>query len=142
MRNGKLDRFTIDRLMEIAARLGETVEIIIKATPSPGERHLPALLAGHRKEIGLLCRRFSVQYLAAFGSAVRSDFDGASDVDLVAAFGKSVRYTPAEQYFEFKSAIERLLGRAVDLVELGAMPDSRLKRIIERTQVRIYGKAA
>ena len=90
----------------------------------------------------MLCRRFSVQYLAAFGSVVGSDFVKTSDVDLVVTFGKSTRYTPAEQYFEFKSAIEALLRRSVDLVELEAMPDSRLKRIIERTQVRIYGKAA
>ncbi len=128
--------------MEIAVRLGEKVEVTIKATPPAGEMPVPPLLAGRRKEIGLLCRRFSVQYLAAFGSVVRSDFDQTSDVDLVVTFGKSTRYAPAEQYFEFKSAIEALLRRSVDLVELEAMPDSRLKRIIERTQVRIYGKAA
>ncbi len=49
-------------------------------------------------------------------------------------FGSSRRYGPADQYFEFK-AVERLVGRPVDLVEVKAMADSRLKRVIERTQV-------
>lgn len=142
LRNGKLERFTIDRLLEIAARLGERVEISIKATKTPGKEIMPLLLARHRKEIGSLCRRFSVKYLAAFGSILRSDFDETSDVDLVVGFGKSSRYSLANQYFEFKSAIEELLGRPVDLVELNAMPASRLKRIIERTQVPVYGQAA
>jgi hypothetical protein len=46
------------------------------------------------------------------------------------------------QYFEFKAAVERLVGRPVDLVEMKAMADSRLKRVIERTQVPVYEQAA
>jgi hypothetical protein len=39
-------------------------------------------------------------------------------------------------------AVERLVGRPVDLVETKAMADSRLKRVIERTQVPVYEQAA
>jgi hypothetical protein len=35
-----------------------------------------------------------------------------------------------------------LLGREVDLVELLAMPASRLKQSIERSQVSVYEQAA
>ena len=38
--------------------------------------------------------------------------------------------------------IERLLGREVDLVELRAMPASRLKQFIERSQLPVYDQAA
>jgi len=38
--------------------------------------------------------------------------------------------------------LELLLERPVDLVELDAMEDGRLKRIIERTKVPIYAAAA
>jgi predicted nucleotidyltransferase/predicted XRE-type DNA-binding protein len=142
LRNGRLDRFTIDRLLDIAARLGERVEVSVKATPAADAPPIPALLARRRKEIGTLCRRFSVEHLAAFGSVLREDFDPkSSDIDLAVTFGKSARYSPANQYFEFKSAMETLLDRAIDLVERSAMRDSRLKRTIERTQVSIYGKA-
>jgi predicted nucleotidyltransferase len=48
----------------------------------------------------------------------------------------------ARQYFDFKTALEHLLSRPVDLVELEAMPDTRLKRIIEHTKVSIYVAAA
>jgi predicted nucleotidyltransferase len=58
------------------------------------------------------------------------------------AFGKSSSYSPAEQYFEFRAALEHLFGRTVDLVELSATPTSRVKRIIEKTQVPVYAKAA
>jgi hypothetical protein len=44
----------------------------------------------------------------------------------------------ATHYFELKQDLENVFGRPIDLVELNAMPDSRLKREIERTQVLIY----
>jgi predicted nucleotidyltransferase len=76
--------------------------------------------------------------LSAFGSVLRSDFDLArSNIDLAVEFGRLRHYRPADQYFEFKAALERLVGHPVDLVELKAMADSRLKRVIERTHVAI-----
>jgi uncharacterized protein len=79
-----------------------------------------------------------VRRLSAFGSVLRPDFDPArSDIDLAVEFGSSRRYGPADQYFEFKAAVERLVGRSVDLVGMKAMADSRLKRAIERTQVPV-----
>ena len=65
-----------------------------------------------------------------------------SDLDVTVEFGKPRGRSPERQYFDFKAALEALFGRPVDLVELAAMPDSRLKRYIERSQVRVYGKAA
>jgi len=57
-------------------------------------------------------------------------------------FGPPTSNSLARQYFDFKQALERLLLRPVDLVELEAMPDTRLKRIIEQTKVPIYAAAA
>jgi predicted nucleotidyltransferase len=103
----------------------------------------PPLIAQHQKEIAALCRRYGVRRLAVFGSIVRADFDEqSSDIDLVVEFRSDADASPAHQYFDFKAALEQLLGRHVDLVELEAMPDSRLKRIIERTQVAVYAEAA
>jgi predicted nucleotidyltransferase len=58
---------------------------------------------------------------------------------LFAALGRGASNT--RQYFDFKAALEQLFGRRVDLVELDAMRDSRLKRIIERSQVEVYAEA-
>lgn len=105
--------------------------------------NVPKALTIHMKPLRALCRRFSVRRLSAFGSVLGPDFDPAkSDIDLAVEFGPSRRYGAADQYFEFKTSLERLVGRAVDLVEMKAMADSRLKRVIERTQVRLYEQAA
>jgi predicted nucleotidyltransferase len=57
-------------------------------------------------------------------------------------FFRSSRLGPAHQYFRFKQAFERHLGRPIELVEVPAMPDSRLRRSILREQVALYGQAA
>jgi predicted nucleotidyltransferase/predicted XRE-type DNA-binding protein len=142
LRTRQLDRFTIDRLLEIAGRLGERVELAVHVRGNVAAV-VPKPLAAHLKPLRTLCKRFAVRRLSAFGSVLTEDFNpAASDVDLAVEFGKSRRYTPADQYFGFEAALERLLGRSVDLVELKAMPESRLKRIILRTQVPIFEQAA
>jgi predicted nucleotidyltransferase len=102
-----------------------------------------SLITRHRAAIERLCRQFGVTRLSAFGSILRADFDPTtSDIDFVVEFA-SVPGTPAAaQYFDFKQALEQLLDRPVDLVELQALPESRLKRVIERTQVPVYEQAA
>ena len=102
-----------------------------------------SLINERRRKLNRLCRHYAVRRLALFGSALRDDFDPAtSDLDVTVEFGKPRGRSPERQYFDFKAALEALFGRSVDLVELAAMPDSRLKRYIERSQVRVYGKAA
>jgi len=143
LRNGQLDRFSIERLLDMASRLGERVEISLRVLPGDAATSVPAPLGVHLKSLRALCRRFSVRRLSAFGSVLRPDFDpDRSDIDLAVEFGQSRLHGPADQYFALKESLERLLGRAVDLVEMKGMADSRLKRIIERTQVPVYEQAA
>ena len=114
---------------------------------SSAEKHaapiVPEMIERRRGEIAQLCERYGVRELALFGSILRSDFDPASsDVDAAVNFGPPANDSLARQYFGFKTALEHLLSRPVDLVELEAMPDTRLKRIIEHTKVPIYATAA
>jgi len=117
-----------------------------RTTGSPAERHagiVPAMIEHRRSDIAQLCERYGVRELALFGSILRSDFDPtSSDVDAAVKFGPPANDPFARQYFDFKAALEHLLKRPVDLVELEAMPDTRLKRIIEHTMVPIYAAAA
>jgi hypothetical protein len=109
------------------------------APPSRAER----IVAPHRAALIGLCEHYAVRQLGLFGSAVREDFDpGRSDLDFVVDFERSAALAPAQQYFDFKIRLERLFGRRVDLVELRALPETRLKRLIQRTQVPVYGQAA
>jgi hypothetical protein len=104
---------------------------------------VPPMIELRRGDIARLCERYGVRELALFGSILRSDFDPtSSDVDAAVKFGPPAEDSLARQYFDFKAALEHLLLRPVDLVELEAMPDTRLKRIIERTKMPIYVNAA
>lgn len=75
-----------------------------------------AMLEQHSDAIADLCRHYGVSKLEVFGSATRADFDPEqSDFDFVidfADYGRGV----ARRLIEFADALERLLGRSVDLV--------------------------
>jgi predicted nucleotidyltransferase len=145
----RLRRFVMDALADQMPRnIGADVPGNPSAEPSvqasaAGVDH--PLIVAHRTEIERLCERYGVRRLSLFGSILRPEFNAdTSDVDLVVQFGASLPagMSAARQYFDFKAALERVLGRPVDLVELDAMPETRLKRIIQRTQVPLYGEAA
>jgi uncharacterized protein len=143
LRGAQLERFTIERLIRLAETLGERISLSLAVDARHDGVALPAPLVEHLRGLRILCRRYAVRRLNTFGSVLRNDFDPErSDIDFAVEFGRSRTYGPADQYFQFKAALERLLSREVDLVELRAMPASRLKRSIERTQVPVYDQAA
>lgn len=143
LRGGQLARFTIERMLGMAEGVGERLSLSLAAEERRGEPPMPGPLASKLRGLRILCRRFGILRLGAFGSVLRKDFDpGRSDIDLTVEFARSRRYGPADQYFKFKEALEQLLGLKVDLVELRSMPASRLKQSIERNQVPVYEQAA
>jgi uncharacterized protein len=98
-----------------------------------------AVIEDSRDQIAQLCRLYGVRRLEIFGSALREDFNPeTSDVDVVAEFERLSQTDGVRQYFDFKDKLEQLLRRPVDVVELNAMKNTRLKRIIERTKVPLY----
>jgi predicted nucleotidyltransferase len=100
------------------------------------------LIESSRDQIAALCRLYGVKRLEVFGSALREDFDvERSDVDVVVEFDALPENDGLRRYFNFKAQLEDLLKRPVDLVELSAMENTRLKRIIERTKVPLYAAA-
>ena len=97
------------------------------------------LISNHRNEIANLCRQFGVLRLDVFGSVLREDFNPhSSDVDVVVEFAPAPAPNSFRQYFGLKAKLEALLGRPVDIVEMNAMPSTRLRRIIERSKVPVY----
>lgn len=141
LRRGQLQRFTLERLLVMADGLGERISLALRVD-APALQ-IPTVFSVHARALRVLCRRFGVQRLAAFGSVVRADFDPRrSDIDLTVQFFVSEKYGPADQYFRMKTAVELLFGCQVDLVELHAMPTSRLKKAIERSQITLYEQTA
>jgi predicted nucleotidyltransferase len=96
-----------------------------------------------RPRIAELCRQYGVSRLDVFGSILRPDFSTTtSDVDFAVEFDAAHSGSPLHRYFDLKTALEGLFGRKVDLVELGAMQDTRLKREITRSKLPIYAAAS
>src|ERR1700693_5431889 len=74
LRQGQLERFSIERLLDMASRLGERLTLTVRARPSEAKETAPEALAVHLKPLRALCRRFMVRRLSAFGSVLRPDF--------------------------------------------------------------------
>ena len=97
------------------------------------------LLENHEEAIAELCRKYSVQKLFAFGSAIRGDFlPGESDVDLLVEFAPIGGHAKFHAYFEMLEELQRVLGTKVDLVMSVAVSNAIISREIEKTKRMIY----
>ena len=98
------------------------------------------LIETKRPEIAALCRRHGVARLEVFGSAARGDdFEpGRSDVDFLVEFAPEARSRAFAAYFDFKEALEALLGRPVDLVMPGVVENPYLRAGIERSREPVF----
>lgn len=99
------------------------------------------LIESNREAIAQLCRRHGVRRLEVFGSILREDFDPSrSDVDLLAEFEPGLSDSFGN-LLDFKEAMEMLLGRPVDVVELKAIRNRRLRYYIEHSKSPLYAAA-
>lgn len=94
----------------------------------------------HRETLTALCHRYGVVRLEVFGSAARgTDFDPAkSDADFLVEFDKNTGLPALDQFLGFSEALERLLGRPVDLVEASAVRNPYVRATIDRSKELIY----
>ena len=96
-------------------------------------------IAQHSQGISEICRRHRVRRLDIFGSAARaSDFDPAtSDADFLVEFATDAQPGLCE-FIGLKQALEHLLGRAVDLVESGAVRNPYVLQSIDHSREPVY----
>ena len=99
-----------------------------------------AKIADHLNDLRELCPQFGVRRLEVFGSAARGvDFDPArSDADFLVEFGPGEVMAPLRQFFGLSEALERVLGRPVDLVERGALRNPYVLAEVNRSRELIY----
>jgi len=74
--------------------------------------------------IAAFCQRWRVNELALFGSALRQDFDGDSDIDILISFDRNAAWSLID-LVRMQEELEMLLGREVDLVERRAVEKSQ-----------------
>ena len=76
-----------------------------------------ALLIQHLSEIAELCRQYGVSHLEIFGSATGADFHPElSDFDFLVEWDVQASGSRARRWTGLADALEKLLGRPVDLV--------------------------
>ncbi len=96
------------------------------------------LIEDNRKAIARLCRMHGARRLEVFGSILRDDFDsGHSDVDVLVEFEPRVA-GDFSNFLNLKEALEALFGRPVDLMELRAIRNRRLRHYIEQSKSPVY----
>lgn len=80
-----------------------------------------------------------MRHLAVFGSAARDDFDPAtSDLDVVVQFDAPTCVTYADRFFAIKEGLERMTGRAVDLVTESSITNPYLKQRLDAEKVILF----
>ena len=80
-----------------------------------------------------------VRRLYAFGSAVTGQFKPDSDIDLIVDFEPMEVKEYADNYFDFKFALEDTLHRSVDLLEEQALKNPYFQKAVENQRRLIYG---
>ncbi len=88
-----------------------------------------------------LCARHCVKRLELTGSAARDDFDpSTSDIDFLVEFFPGATMS-ALAFVEFSDALEEILGRRVDLIEIGAVTNPILREAFLRDRLPFYAAA-
>lgn len=97
------------------------------------------LIQRHISQIIALCEKHKVTSLYVFGSVLTDSFNNESDVDFVVIFDKAKVEDYFDNYFDFKYALQDLLGREVDLVEDQTIRNKYLRQNVDASKQLIYG---
>jgi uncharacterized protein len=98
-----------------------------------------SILDPHIKEIKRLCSAHKVKQLYAFGSVLTNKFNNESDIDLVVDFDTMDISDYADNYFDFKFSLQKILNRPVDLLEEKAVKNPYFRKNLNQQRLLIYG---
>lgn len=98
---------------------------------------LHPIVQSKRVEITSLCRELGVRRLDVFGSAVTEHFDpNRSDVDVLVEVDPD-RLTLAD-YFALRQRLQQILGRDVDVLDIGALRNPYLRSEVLANRETLY----
>jgi predicted nucleotidyltransferase len=101
------------------------------------------LLQQNRGDLTEVCRRYGIQKLEAFGSAVEGPWDASrSDLAFVVEYPPDYDFGPwLGRYLDFKGELERLFERPVDLVMSTAPREPSFIREMNRTRTVLFNSS-
>ena len=88
----------------------------------------------------ILCKQHKVRELYLFGSILTPKFNKDSDIDLLVQFDNVDILEYADNYFDFKEKLEKLLGREIDLLENQAIRNPIFRKILDRDKKIVYDR--
>jgi hypothetical protein len=89
------------------------------------------------KQIEDFCRKYGVAEFSLFGSILRDDFGPDSDIDIMLAFHPGHGFT-FENTPDIQDDLQRLFGRAVDVIEKGRIRNPIRRQNIMNTYQVVY----
>jgi hypothetical protein len=98
------------------------------------------LVRKHQQEIAALCKQFKVRQLEIFGSCVTGEFDpDSSDLDFIVDFD-APEAPPGllSRYLALAEALERLLGKPVDLITQPSIKNPYFRKAVDDTREPVY----
>ena len=96
------------------------------------------LIEQHTSEIQKLCSIYKVKKLYVFGSFTTNHFTDSSDIDLLVDFEPQDINRYADNYFNLKFGLEKILNRKIDLLENKAIKNPYLRQAIEKDYQLLY----
>lgn len=98
-----------------------------------------SILTNYHDNIINLCKTHKVKELYAFGSVLTSNFKADSDIDFIVDFLPQDILDYADNYFDFKFALEDTFNRKIDLLEDKAIKNPYFKQVVDQSKQLIYG---
>jgi uncharacterized protein len=96
-------------------------------------------LETYSSDIIKLCETHKVKSLYAFGSVLTDNFNWESDIDLIVDFSNIAVEDYADNYFEFKFALQDIFNRPIDLLEEKAIKNPYFRESVNQKRQLVYG---
>jgi predicted nucleotidyltransferase len=96
-------------------------------------------LSIHINDINKLCNNHSVKNLYVFGSVLTENFNSESDIDFLVEFFPVNSKEYADNYYDLKFSLERVLNRKIDLLEETAIKNPYFLQSIQNKKQIVYG---
>lgn len=97
------------------------------------------LLIKNKEKIRELCEKFYVECLCLVGSAAKETLTDEGDMDFLARSKPFDLYYYLGNYLDFRSKLQGLFQRKMDLVEEQSLRNPVLEKSIDRNKRLVYG---
>jgi antitoxin ParD1/3/4 len=115
---------------------------LLAGQSSPAAGPWPAKLLPQRSALEALCHSHRVRELSLVGATERMGAEQVTqELEFAVHLGEPTGEARALAYAKFSHALAALLDRPIDLIEIGSMGPTRLRRLLEQTRRVLYAQA-